>query len=120
VSPDCRKPFLHGNGTDIVAVFESTSNGNISTVSLDAMANGSVIATSSRTLGTGSDPRVFAINGQRWAAWRDNSRLHMSPTAIATDVPIVNAPSGPPDAYEPAGPYLFAVWRSELWAITCP
>jgi len=110
----CAKPYVHGNHV----IYENLADLVVDDLSVTNLPTVSV--TDVRTLVQGSDPRLLTIAGQEWFAWRDNSRVHLSPIESVTDVPIDNLPSGLPDAYEPAGPYLFAVWGSELWAVTCP
>ncbi|HUS32218.1 MAG TPA: hypothetical protein VMZ53_27145 [Kofleriaceae bacterium] len=113
----CTTPYVHGNGTDVAAVYDWGAY--IRTSTIQVQMDGSFVVGNERMIGQGTGPVVIAM-GERWAAWRDNSRLHMSPLANIAEAVIENLPSGPPDAYTPAGPYLFAVWGAELWAITCP
>jgi hypothetical protein len=118
LAPTCRAPYLHGDAGDAVVAYERSGAIELRTVlatAAPALAVGTPV-----TFGSGSRPAVWRIGANRWVAWRDASRLHISAVSAVADATIENAPSGPPDAYQPAGPYLFAVWGSELWAITCP
>jgi hypothetical protein len=117
LAPSCRKPYVHG-GSDLVVAFEDS--GTIQIASVITSTVPTIDVGIPVMFGMGSDVTVFRIGGNRWAAWRDSSRLHLSAVSAIADATIVNAPSGPPDAYAPAGPYLFAVWGADLWAITCP
>ena len=114
----CSAPYVHSDASDAVLFYGQ--GGTIYGATALASTAPNVVVGTPVPFGPGREPVVWRIGGNRWAAWRDDSRLRMSAVSAISDVTIANAPSGPPDAYTPAGPYLFAVWGADLWAITCP
>ena len=73
---------------------------------------------SERVLVRGTQPRAFTTDVS-WLVWID-SGLHVAPLDTMSELPIAGAPAGAPDAFDVAGPYIFGVWGTRLWAITCP
>lgn len=112
----CTRPHAVANGSEVVYVYEAGDT--VTTRVGTAFAQSSIGA--ARPLGAATGPRAFRAAGRYLVVALSGSSLVLFDHATGTDVPVPGLPAGIPDAYTTAGDRVFAVYGTELHAITCP
>lgn len=116
--PTCARPHIRATAaTTFTYVFEDTATTfGIGQVEVTAVSYMSMPTTRGFA---GRFPRLFTVGGDVLVAFRNaNDSLGVMRAADGTRPPISGLP-GAPDAFEVAGPYVFATFGDKVYAITC-
>lgn len=108
-----------GQSTKWLAVYEAGTSIELRELTLTAIGTNLTISNPG-TLATGQSPRLFKSGSVWLVAYNKGSSLGVTGIDPVAALPISGLPSGAPDAFDVAGPYIFAAYGADLYAVTCP
>jgi hypothetical protein len=104
----CANPSIIASGAGYTVAYESGANIVVVTTGMSPMP-----------LGAGSSPRVFVRGGEVLVAYRSGAALKVVRAADGTPASMTGLPSTI-DAFDVAGPQIFAVTGVTAHAVDCP
>lgn len=111
--------LVNAASTKWLAVYEAGTSIELRELTFSAVGANLTISNPG-ALVTGQSPRLFKSGSVWLVAYNKGAALAVTGLEPVANLPISGLPGGAPDAFDVAGPYIFAAYGADLYAVTCP